>query len=509
MIRSNFKKFRILLFLLLSLGIVSCLKLEEIDFIDFRADYRVQNIVRVDEVVEFIPAVSTDQAVRFLWEFGDLNSGTSQDIRPSFEYDTIGVYTTQLTVEIQKSSGLLVDSAKRVVRVIPQLEPVSTDSTSIAPNSLVLGEANNDETGRAFSPLPNGGGYILLGKKNINSLLVSRLDINFEVVWEREFSNLSSGQVFGQDVVPTSDNGFLVVGFIQSRANENDAFILKLNADGVVEEGWPRTVNSIKNELYNSVAEIISGQDTNYVAVGTVVNSGRPTLLVDRYSIQGNLVDSKTFDTECQNCRANRAIVVRGNEPGGEASNTKIIIAGTDIDNPALFSLEFRESENTIDFESRSVIRNFQGQGLAVRLLSDGRFVLAGEILTGRADSTNAFVARFDVIRQGATPVWATQVVLYQESFSDIYEDPETNLVAIGTHFSPLSQQDVILSKFNSLSGALLDVRLLGNGQDNLGRRLFINENNQIFFIGSSETNPLVNFRDLDFISLPTNFLAR
>ncbi|NJO00622.1 MAG: hypothetical protein HC880_02080 [Bacteroidia bacterium] len=228
--------------------------------------------------------------------------------------------------------------------------------------------------------------------------------------WEKEINNFASGQVTAYDIQPCSDRGFIIVGAIQARSEENEAFIIKLNENGETgNRGWQRVISSTKNEYYTAVSELIEGFDTTYVAVGTVrvLNQTGASIQIDRYSSRGELLNLKVFSQECENCRANAAILIQEN---GEP---KLIVAGTEIDNPALF--RFGLYGNNVVFEGKSVLRNVQGNGLVTRRLSDGKFVLAGDISSKRSDSTHAFIAKFDIIRQDATPAWTNRVVLYNE----------------------------------------------------------------------------------------------
>ncbi|NJO00621.1 MAG: PKD domain-containing protein, partial [Bacteroidia bacterium] len=140
----------------------ACLELEELSFIPFRAEFEMPAIVRVGDTIQFNPSASTSGALQYLWEFGDNRHSNSVEKVPRFRYDSIGAYPVKLRVLTRKSDGFITDSIQKTIRVLPVTErPERTD---------VFGNNFSDEIGLEIKSLPDNLGFLLLGKKDINTL---------------------------------------------------------------------------------------------------------------------------------------------------------------------------------------------------------------------------------------------------------------------------------------------------------------------------------------------------
>ncbi|MEO1653459.1 MAG: hypothetical protein AAFU64_07945, partial [Bacteroidota bacterium] len=219
-------------------------------------------------------------------------------------------------------------------------------------------------------------------------------------------------------------------------------------------------------------------------------------LLLDRYSTLGVLRSSRTFDEICSSCRSqNSFLITEGDVP-------RLIVAGQEVDNPAVF--EFVLNQDGAFLQNKTVLGGVQGQAIRPLPLSDGKFALVGDLNFGNADSTQAFIAKLDVISEGAIPTWINTLNFFREGFEDIYEDSNGELLAIGTHFNPLSGEDIIFGRFDTFSGRLIQSRLFGSPQNEGARRLVF-QNNRWLAFGFVESNTFLGFRDIQLSSLPLN----
>lgn len=475
------------LLFIVSLLTISCLRVDEIEFIPFQVDFQAATNVIIQEKIRFNPGEGTAGAQSFLWEFGDADSTVSTEQNPEFSYDTLGFFTVKLTAKIQKSKGLQEGFFTRNIRVLPASDTLLEINT--------LGTTSSDEIPQDFYVKKENQEYLLLGRKNLNTLTIYTLNNSLNIKHQKEISNLASGQIFGKVIRSTSDQGMLVVGYVQSSLDENDAFIVKLDSLGdFSESSWQKVITSIKNEVYNSIIESINGLDTSYFAIGTVFNLSSPTILIDRYSPQGVLLNSQSFENQCNNCKANAAILIPG-----EQENT-LIIAGNLINTPTLFKFSLKNQVAVL--EDRSSV-NIKGEGLVVKQLSDGKFTLAGSINSG-TDSTRAFIAKLDVVSQGVIPAWVTEVAVYRENFLDISEDTEGDILVLGNHFNPISQADALLVRLDTFSGRIKKINLLGGYGMQSGLRIWNNQNN-LHLIGSQITDAGFGFRDIIVGKIPLN----
>ncbi len=458
----------------------SCLEIEEISFVPFEASFEAPATLRQGETLVLKPGPSTVGAQSFEWSILERGQ-TTREASLVFRFDSLGAHTIRLRTSIRRSSGLRVDSAEQRIWVIPPTEPLT--------NPVQFGSPLENESLQDVLPLPQNSGYIMLGRKDVNTLVLIRMDSSGEERWRTELSDIGNGRIQGEDIVQSRDGGFLVVGRIRSSPQDEDAFILKLEeqADRAVLL-WQNIIRSIESEAYTSVHEVIQGLDTTYYAVATLGGEGQGTLLVDRYGPQGERKGSQFFPDQCRGCVSQSSLLVEdGDVP-------RLVVAGQESDRPAVFQLDLRP-EGTL-LSGKLVLDQLRGQGRAVRQLSDGKFVIVGGLESGEPDSLQAFMASFDVVDQSVLPNWISRTAFYQEAFQDVREDSNRDLIALGTHFNPLSQNDILLCRFDVLSGRLKGSKLLGGVQDEEGVRL-VRELEGWRVFGSQKTSSSLGFQDI------------
>lgn len=472
--------------IIISLG--ACLEIKEIEFIDFKAGFQSPDQVRVGDQLVLLPGAQTSGSKNQQWYIPELDTLLGgPEFR--FAFDSVGVYTIRLIVEIQKNTGLEKDSIDQDILVLP-----ITDSLF---NQQSFGDLPQDELFQDVLLLPNAAGFIVLSSQGINTLEIRKLDSLGNEVWRSAFPNLTRGRIEGRNIQLTQSGDLLIAGSIQAGTIENDAFIILLEIQEDQQRAvvkWQEIISSVENEFYTSITEVIQNSDTSFYAIGTVSSNGQTTLLLDRYSTGGVLRSSRTFEEICSSCRSqNSSLITEGEEP-------RLIVAGQEIDNPAIF--EFLLSQEGAVLQNKTVLNGFQGQAIRPLPLSDGKFALIGSLNFGNADSTQAFMAKLDVISEGAIPTWVSTLNFYQEGFADIFEDLNGDLLAIGTHFNPLSGEDIIFGRFDTFSGRLIQSQLFGSPQNEGARRLILQNQRWISF-GFIESNTFLGFRDIQLSPLP------
>ncbi len=467
----------------LVLLLTTCVDIKEIPFIAFEAGFEAPLVVRQNEMVRFVPSASTDQAKRFLWRFGNERQDSSLLASPSYAYDSIGTYSVQLTVEIEKSNGLQVDAFTRNINVLPATETLGDSVESR------FGQAEMDERGAVLTPT-RANGFAWAGQRNINTLLVAKTDTNqiIQAGWPRTFSNFGTGQIFVRDMVETLDQSLILVGYFQYESADHEAFILKLDSEG--NEVWRRILDSEKDERFVGIFE---DENQQLIVVGTIT-SDRPAIVVYQYDATGNLISPYTLPQSL--CRSCSAEAIRRTSDGGFA------VAGTGIDRPLIvkFGPLYR-------YEARSIL-NLSGRGLALTQLQDGKYVLAGEQGANTQDSTNAFLAKFDFV--GGVEAWLQSFVLYQERFYDIYQNENLDLILLGEHRNPLSSTDILLARFGSRNGLLREVHLLGNNRQQNAGRFYLSPEGNMTIIGTTEENQgFLGRQDISILRLKADFWSQ
>lgn len=459
----------------------ACSTFEEIPFIAFEADFEAPLVVRVGEPITFRPKISTSGANRFSWEFGDALQQTSDLATPTFTYDSIGHYTVKLHVSINKSTGIEEDAIQKSIIVLPETQTPNENQ------AFIFEQQENDVRGYAIYPLASGG-FIIAGQKNINTLLVAKINENQQILpgWPREFNNFGTGQIFVRSVRETINGGVLMLGYFQYQSNDNDAFLLKTSPFG--NEVWRTLVRSDKDEKFVDALEDESGA---LLVVGTFATAGRPSIVINRYSEQGKLSAPFVVPRElCNSCSAESVI---------ETQDGGFVIAGRQIDQPLLIKFDAQGN-----YQGKSTI-NVLGLAHAVTQLPNGKYVAVGEINTLRPDSSNAFIAQFDII--GNAEEWRQNMVLYKETFIDVWSAQNGDLLAIGRHQNPLSGQDVMLGRFDRSNGQLKQLRLLSSSGNNFAAKSTIDAQDRLSIIGSeSSSTSFAERQNLLLIKLEANF---
>ncbi len=430
-------------------SLVACFDLEEIEFVDFQADAVIPSVVRVDSLVQFEAGALSDGAQSYLWSFGDSQNTQSEEANPSFQYDSIGFYTVRLRVTIQKSDGLQVDSLEKRIAVIPQT--LSTGHPSV--RSLSQFDPSTDFEAISIAPFVNESGFMLLGRTNINGVYLASIDSAFTIQLEKTINGLAQGQIIGAKIQGVSDGDFVVSGRIQYSSDDQDAFLLKVNPQGDLgANGWFQQVSSLRNESYTDIFEYRPGL---LLAIGTVFQNNRPQLLLDIYNLDGQLINSQQWGS---NWRAESAELI--------LAENKLLVAGRDFINPAIFSFELLDT-NAV-FLNEAVLRGVEGTAREVLNTRDGRFVMAGSLGPSGSDSLQAFLAKFNSINASVTPLWFDTLQIYQDDFYFVREFINGDLIVYGNHYNPLSGRDILISFYDE-NGIFQKARLLGSeGEDKL-----------------------------------------
>jgi hypothetical protein len=461
-----YQKIYIYFFILSCLLNFSCKEIEPIPYIAFDADFNAPSIVRENDTIRFNPGRSTTGAKNYSWNFGvlDVVDDTSNFSSPTFKYTKFGKYKVKLKVNIDKSNGLVKDSMEKEMIVIPRtLKPDTT---------IAYGEVIFDESATDIVPLNDRSGYMVLGRRGINSLILAKLDNNFALMdsWPRQLDFITNQQVLGKDIVAAEDGGFAIVGNIVSSSTDNDAFVVKIDSSADVE--WGDIINTSKDEYYNSVIQDFNG---DFVIAGTTEDvAGRSIIIIDSYDNVGN----KISNYQVPGCTSCLAQSMKETNDGG------FVVVGVEVDNPII--LKFFDASF---LQTKRVITSIEGLATTVIPLSDGRFGVAGLTYTANTDSTNAFIAKVDLI--GKSEVWVKRLSMYQESFVDlaeVVEDEQFKIVAVGTHFNPLSNLDILVAKYDSNNGDELAVRLYGDVRNNEASKvIFFNNDTEFIVLGATD----------------------
>lgn len=118
------------------------------------------------------------------------------------------------------------------------------------------------------------GGYIITGYTYSygpggSDVWLIKTDSNGDSSWTRTFGGLS-GEA-GQSVIETSDNGFLVCGYTYSFSTQGDGDIWLIKTDSNGDSSWTMTVGGITSEIGFSIDQT---SDDGYIVCGFIESSG-------------------------------------------------------------------------------------------------------------------------------------------------------------------------------------------------------------------------------------------
>lgn len=137
----------------------------------------------------------------------------------------------------------------------------------------------------------NDGNYAMCGYSTsygagTEDVLIIKMDDNGNILWTKTWGG--TGRDRAQEIVQTSDNGYIVCGYTTSPpAQYFDGFLLKLNASG--DTTWSRRYGTALFEDFNSVKQLADG---GYIAGGQGNNGGNG---LDQYLVRTNSSGDTTW----------------------------------------------------------------------------------------------------------------------------------------------------------------------------------------------------------------------
>ena len=457
-------------FIFCMLLLSSCLSVDELEFIDIEANFTIPaEIVRIEEEV-FLVQQSSKVASSYFWDFGD---GTvSSEAQPSHIYTNPGEYI--ITLISSKADGVTKDTTQQIITVLPK--------TQDALITKFFGDVAHDETGRFLTSLEDG--YLLVGKKDINTLYVIKTDISINQDWTTEITTLTSGQVFANFAQQTSDGGYILAGFFQySSVEERDAFVVKLDTDRNIE--WQSSISPYRNDVYHSVLETSNG----FITVGNVSSEEETAVIIYRYSNEGNLLENFSYS-------GLQSSSIELTTDGG------YILACSNLDKePMMLKLNNGfQTERLINLSSDLDI-SWSGQAHKAIQTQDGNYVFIGETSTENSEITHAYITKIN--NSGSKVLWNQNIVIFDESFLNIKEKPDGKLAVVGAHENPLTSQDIFVCLFSE-DGIIEQQKLFGGNQNDWASSLEIAENGDVIVLGTS-TSFSAGKRDLYVLRLNAN----
>lgn len=358
---------------------------------------------------------------------------------------------------------------------------IFTGSTIVTPPGytellLVKTDANGEESWRQHYPISetnlygtvvhqtSDGGYIVVGSVGgswLWDVLVIKVNANGDLVWQKSFGK-SNGPDHGNDILQTSDGGYLVLGDTSTYGQGNyDFWLIKLTADGT--EQWNKTIGGANSDLPKSITKTVDG---GYLIVGqTDVGTGIEDVWVVKTNEAGQVSWQKTFGDASL---AENGVCVK------TESNGYIILAN-------LFDANWTESIWLLHLDAQGTLLTDQHiyedntlHGTSITKTVDGGYFITGAISDITNYVSDAYLLKLDY--QGATQ-WV-KIMDISQGFSDEanggIQARDGGLVAVGSTgdlnnwtgntfiLKIVAEKDVVLDSVTGRFGVQAHLKNLG-----------------------------------------------
>jgi len=144
------------------------------------------------------------------------------------------------------------------------------------------------------------GGYILAGETysfgaGNADVWILKLDAggNLQTGWPKTYGGI--GYDIARSIQQTSDGGYIVAGETSSSgAGSADVWVLKIDADGNVQTGWPKTYDGVYRDAANSIQQTSDG---GYIVAGETSSSAgdNAELWILKLNARGDILWQKIY----------------------------------------------------------------------------------------------------------------------------------------------------------------------------------------------------------------------
>jgi hypothetical protein len=223
------------------------------------------------------------------------------------------------------------------------------------------------------------GGHIIFGTYLI------KLDKDGNEVWR---NHGETGIVHGFSAHQTADGGYILLGGAKMTSfGRRKLHLSKTDADGKLEEGWPRSVIMISG---GNASSVIPLSDGSYMVIGgtAALTPGRRDIYIEKTDPKGKKLWSKSFGGEKYD-RGNsiqeisdNGFIILGNTQSSGAGEADVYLIKTSADGEVIWEKTFGG-------------KNFD-RGNFVRETSDGGFVIIGSTQSFGAGKSDMYLIKTD-----------------------------------------------------------------------------------------------------------------
>jgi len=245
----------------------------------------------------------------------------------------------------------------------------------------------------------NDGGYIAIGTCNDAGWLI-KTDIIGNIVWEKHFGKTGYLKIdTGEDVIQTSDNGYVFTGITKSYDENETMEVWLLKTDDEGNEIWHNTFG------YGRGFSLKQTSDDGFIIWGDTKTGPGPspdTALLIKTDSSGNEIWRKLF-WEYPDDRGWGKDVDITSDGGYILTGHTGLIGGEDINNLFLIKTD----EDGVELWTKTYCTNDGSRGQSVQETSDGSFIVGGYIQYDDDPDTKMWLLKTDC---NGNEEWDTRV---------------------------------------------------------------------------------------------------
>jgi len=251
-----------------------------------------------------------------------------------------------------------------------------------------FGGANDDV---AYSiQQTSDGGYIVAGQSSslgnpLGDIWILKLASNGDVFWDKTYG---TGSSTANCIRQTLDGGYIAAGETYSSGTGSaDFWVLKLDANGDLQPGWPKTYGGTYRDAANSIQQTSDG---GYIVAGETSSSGAniPDFLILKLDSSGIVQWQKTYGESGYDIARSiqqtldGGYIVAGETSSSGAGNADFWILKLNANGDIVWQKTYGGSNDDI---ARSIQQTL-----------DGGFIVAGETSSSGAGYADFWILKID-----------------------------------------------------------------------------------------------------------------